>query len=329
MGGRWVWEGRLEVREAGVTPAGGGGGGPWFTVCGALWGIREAMVVCRQMGHHYAKQALKTNYFGGPVRDTLIYAFNCTGREGRLSECPRLDVSANISCPSGPRRVVAGVTCTSALPDLVPDVDRLQSSVRLQDRPLYYLQCAMEENCLSSSAYALRNNGSNWRTAIRRLLRFSTVVHNRGDADFRPNIAKSNWQWHTCHMHFHSMEVFAHYDILDDTGQRLAEGSKASFCLEDSECDRGVPRTYDCEGFGDQGLSVNCSDNYMWNIDCQWIDITDIQPGIYTFLMEVNPQLLVSEKNFDNNVVQCVLWYSGYEAKFRDCHHASLLDYRR
>ena len=42
-------------------------------------------------------------------------------------------------------------------PDLVPDVERLQKSIEgryYTDRlPLYYLQCAYEELCLSSSAY--------------------------------------------------------------------------------------------------------------------------------------------------------------------------------
>ncbi|KAL8621028.1 hypothetical protein ACOMHN_043518 [Nucella lapillus] len=337
-GGRYRWEGRLEVREKGSNP------GPWGSVCGSQWSLRESMVACKQMGHGYGKQALKVNYFGGRVRDMIFYSFNCTGRESTLSQCPRQLISADNSCPRS--NMVAGVTCATNLPDLVPDTEQLQSSMRLQARPLYYLQCAMEENCLSSSAYHIRENNSNWRSASRRLMRFSTVVHNRGDADFRPNVAKAHWQWHACHipyvakahwqwhachMHFHSMEVFAHYDIIDDQGTRLAEGSKASFCLEDTVCDRGISRTFDCEGFGEQGLSVNCSDNYNWDIDCQWIDITDIEPGIYTFtfLLEVNPEMLVAEKDFDNNVVQCMLWYSGYEAKLRDCHHESLFDYRR
>lgn len=49
------------------------------------------------------------------------------------------------------------------------------------------------------------------------------------------------------------MEVFAHYDVIDEHGNRLAEGQKASFCLEDSACQDGVVPKFDCVGFRDQG----------------------------------------------------------------------------
>ena len=37
--------------------------------------------------------------------------------------------------------------------DLVPDLHELSRSVHLEDKQLFFLQCAMEENCLASSAY--------------------------------------------------------------------------------------------------------------------------------------------------------------------------------
>ena len=37
--------------------------------------------------------------------------------------------------------------------DLVPDHLELARSVHLEDKQLFFLQCAIEENCLSKSAY--------------------------------------------------------------------------------------------------------------------------------------------------------------------------------
>ena len=65
----------------------------------------------------------------------------------------------------------------------------------------------MEENCLAEEAYRMRRENPNFTLETRRLLRFTTSIENIGDADFRPFIPKSAWQWHACHMHYHSMEV--------------------------------------------------------------------------------------------------------------------------
>lgn len=54
--------------------------------------------------------------------------------------------------------------------------------------------------------------------------------------------------------HYHSMEVFATFNIYNSTGHRVAEGHKASFCLEDNQCLDDVQPRYACANFGDQGM---------------------------------------------------------------------------
>ena len=61
------------------------------------------------------------------------------------------------------------------------------------------------------------------------------------------------------------MAEFTHYDVLNLNFSKIAEGHKASFCLEDSECDADVSARFDCDqpGGGVQGIAVGCADNYQ------------------------------------------------------------------
>ncbi|CAK1594643.1 unnamed protein product [Parnassius mnemosyne] len=115
------------------------------------------------------------------------------------------------------------------------------------------------------------------------------------------------------------MEVFATFDILDAAGNRIAEGHKASFCLEDNTCLPGIERKYSCKNYGDQGVSINCSDIYHYNIDCQWVDVTDVVPGQYTFKVAVNPHARVAEQQYHNNVASCLLTLSDTYAAVYGC----------
>lgn len=61
------------------------------------------------------------------------------------------------------------------------------------------------------------------------------------------------------------MEVFATFNIYNRTGHRVAEGHKASFCLEDNQCLPDVQPRYACANFGDQGnLCIK-------NVPCVWV----------------------------------------------------------
>ncbi|XP_052227778.1 uncharacterized protein LOC127842356 isoform X2 [Dreissena polymorpha] len=310
-------EGRLEVRLAGSNT--------WGVVCGDKFNLRAAIVVCRHFNAGHARTVHKADQYGGSNMDKVVAEMVCTGREERLEDCRMTpsELTPGKEACSRPQSV-AGVICETRLPDLVPELKVIQESAFLQDRYLYYLQCAYEEKCLSSSANELYGTPS-WAYARRRLLHFSTIAKNIGTADFRPDVDRSRWEWHACHQHYHSMEAFSHYDIVDQHGNKVAEGHKASFCLEDSSCDRGVHPKYECRGFGHQGISVGCQDSYLADIDCQWIDVTDVKPGMYTLKIELNPNMKVPEISFDNNVARCNLYFNTYQARVYNCTLDSLL----
>uniref|UniRef100_A0A3B4FHZ1 Lysyl oxidase homolog n=1 Tax=Pundamilia nyererei TaxID=303518 RepID=A0A3B4FHZ1_9CICH len=203
----------------------------------------------------------------------------------------------------------------NGLPDLVPDPYYIQAASYIQRAQMYALRCAAEENCLSSSAYHPSVSDLDYRV----LLRFPQRVKNQGTADFLPVRPRHEWEWHSCHQHYHSMEAFSNYDLLDvSTGLKVAEGHKASFCLEDTSCDAGVRRRFACTTHT-QGLSPGCYDTYHANIDCQWIDITDVPPGNYILKVTVNPSHLVEESDFSNNEAQCDVRYTGSYVQARNC----------
>ncbi|XP_037312983.2 protein-lysine 6-oxidase-like [Pungitius pungitius] len=203
----------------------------------------------------------------------------------------------------------------NGLPDLIPDPYAIQAGAYIQRMQMFALRCAAEENCLARSAYGPAVRDIDFRV----LLRFPQKVKNQGTADFLPVKPRYQWDWHSCHQHFHSMEAFSNYDLLDIvTGSKVAEGHKASFCLEDTGCDPGFRRRYACTSHT-QGLSPGCHDTYAANIDCQWIDITDVPPGNYILKVTVNPNFYVLESDFTNNIVRCDIIYTGTYVQTRNC----------
>ncbi|XP_036818483.1 lysyl oxidase homolog 3B isoform X2 [Oncorhynchus mykiss] len=304
VGGRTYYEGRVEVQV----------GARWGTVCSAGWTTKEAMVACRQLGLGYSLHAITETWYwdSSNVTEMVMSGVKCTGSEMSLSHCQH---HRTVSCQKTAAKFSAGVICSETASDLVLNAPLVQQSVYIEDRPLHMLYCAAEENCLSKSAAS-----ANWPYGHRRLLRFSSQIHNIGRADFRPKAGRHSWVWHACHGHYHSMDIFTHYDLLSSNGTKVAEGHKASFCLEDTECHEGISKRYECANFGEQGITVGCWDLYRHDIDCQWIDITDIKPGNYILQIVINPNFEVAESDFTNNAMKCNCKYDGHRIWLHNCH---------
>uniref|UniRef100_K7GI01 Lysyl oxidase homolog n=1 Tax=Pelodiscus sinensis TaxID=13735 RepID=K7GI01_PELSI len=281
----------------------------WGTICSQNWTIVEAMVACPPFSLYSAANiSQETWYWYGDVsaHDVVMSGVKCSGTEMTLAQC-RHD-GAQVLCPRGGGPYAAGISCTDTASDLVINAEVVQRTAYVEDRPMIMLQCALEENCLATSAV-----NTSISSGHRRLLRFSSQIHNNGQADFRPKNGRHAWVWHDCHNHYHSME-------FNLNGTKVAEGHKASFCLEDIECEQGVKKEYLCANFGEQGITVGCWDVYRHDIDCQWIDITDVPPGSYIFMVRINPNYDVAESDYTNNVMSCKCQYDGTRIWMHDCH---------
>ncbi|CAH0555311.1 unnamed protein product [Brassicogethes aeneus] len=304
--GRIDTEGRVEIKS---------NNGKWEVMCGDGWSLLEAMIVCKMLNLGYANDAMQTDYFGGNLTSESMAGVKCLGNENSLSQCTH-DADLTGKCKS---KDVAAVSCTPTMADLVLDHIDLMRTAHLEDKQMFFLTCAMEENCVASSAYEIQRENNAWHLETRRLLRFTARTFNAGTADFRPIIPKNMWEWHMCHMHYHSMEVFATFDIYNEKNERVAEGHKASFCLEDNQCLPGVKPRFACANFGDQGISVNCSDIYKYTVDCQWVDISDLEPGKYTMKVAINPEFKIPEMSYDNNAAVCDFLYTETFGSVTNC----------
>jgi hypothetical protein len=197
-------------------------------------------------------------------------------RGGVLGSC--LSLAERESCP---------------LPDLIVSPEVAAASFRLGFETFPPDSCAIEEGCVDAPG-------------TRRLLRFSTLTANVGAADLVMGDPREQPGFHfaECHGHFH-YEGYAEYQLIDAAGQVAAAGHKQAFCLMDTQS-VGLPGAATRPRFhcGLQGLQRGWGDLYNANIDCQWVDVTEVPPGNYRLRIAVNPSRIIEESNYDNNVIE-------------------------
>jgi hypothetical protein len=136
--------------------------------------------------------------------------------------------------------------------------------------------CALAEACVG---------GSGWR----RLLQFNASEQNLGakpvdigNVDYfvdNPDVSTPNanhhvYEYSSCHHHYH----FSHYATFTYGGDPTL-GSKRAFCLESVARYSNNEHSPTWSPYGDcsyQGISQGWGDQYNAGIECQWVDVTNI-----------------------------------------------------
>jgi len=142
------------------------------------------------------------------------------------------------------------------------------------------------------------------QAGTRTIIRFSTQTENSGTADMVFGNPADNplFVWAPCHAHYH-FQNYMSYRLLDTNGNRVAVGLKVGFCVLDVfrwSPSAASTALYSCT---DQGIQVGWGDLYDSTLDGQWIDITGLPNGNYTMELEANPQGIIQEANYSNNVI--------------------------
>jgi hypothetical protein len=119
------------------------------------------------------------------------------------------------------------------------------------------------------------------------------------------------------HNHWHLMAA-ARFSLWNQAGTvQVAPAAKVGFCIEDGEkvdsfaaptpsydaatqihrCNEGLPNAPSVF----EGISSGWQDVYGANVYFQWIDVTDVAPGLYRLGAQMDPNNFVIESNESNN----------------------------
>jgi hypothetical protein len=139
----------------------------------------------------------------------------------------------------------------------------------------------------------VQEDGDKVATAIQRIYQDDGSFREHNVGQFAFHAAEHHNHWH--------YEGFASFELLSEDGKTVVKSKKEAFCLLDAlHITRrlgGPDSPYYlqdvCKETPVSGISVGWADIYARNLPGQFIDITDVQSGIYWLKTTSNPDLLL------------------------------------
>jgi hypothetical protein len=156
--------------------------------------------------------------------------------------------------------VSARLVPAQGMPDLTVYVPTLMENAREELKSIGANDCTLQpsDHCVDGPG-------------LRKLLRFSVLVLNRGDADLflgTPTADDPKFVFSQCHNHFH-FETFARYELRARGGTMpIKLGQKRSFCIEV----RPIPSTWNARS-GDAVAWPRCA-NGVCRVNCNYRGIS-------------------------------------------------------
>ncbi|MBV8932685.1 MAG: lysyl oxidase [Kutzneria sp.] len=176
--------------------------------------------------------------------------------------------------------------------------------------------------------YAHRDSTAQPTMTVRQA--FQTVPHGPIPASFtaaqRPSRTTAYYEPAPAHVHWHLLN-FERFQLRTQSGDALVTDRKNGFCLGDryapADADMLAYRARDDDspegklhtflvgnmcGHADpnaldvtEGISVGSGDDYKYDVDFQWLDITKVPSGVYTVVNTVNPDHTLIESDYNND----------------------------
>ncbi len=261
-----------------------------------------------------------TNYSVAKAVSAGSHTFSLTyNNDTRTSTCDRNLRVDTITISSG-----SGGTPTLQLPDLVQQPPTQMSITQASASYRLGMNSAVENH----GAGPLIVNGHRANTTASMV---ADQIVNRSDGSTQTFAGIGSMIFYTPHNHWHYLG-FDKYELRKPSDNSLvAPDQKMGFCLGDrytpnsngtrNENPAAGPFTFNNCAPGNtqalsltEGISPGYGDEYVPQLEGQYIDVTGVQPGQYWVVHRTNSDSALKESDYTNDVASALvqLWPNGY-----------------